>query len=198
MISKGHDFPLVTLVVLLNIEELLFFPDFRSYEKAYQLLVQSIGRAGRNKLKSDVVIYSRLNLRENQILSFAIKNEREAFYDSIITGRKIAHLPPFSRLLLMEVSCSNKAQSMSYSNEVLNYLSNYWKKIKVEEHLLRVAGPNPAMIEQIDKKYRSQISIFLNKSIHPKNIFPNNFFDELKTKKILPYFKLIVDPISLL
>lgn len=198
MISKGHDFPMVTLVVLINLEELLFFPDFRSYERAYQLLVQSVGRAGRSKLKSDVVIYSRLNLEDNQIVSFALNNGRNSFYNFISTGREIAKLPPFSRLILIEVACSNKDKSMIYSKEILSYLSLYWKKIQIGDSLLRVAGPNPAMIEQIDKKYRTQISLFLNKSLHPKKLFPGDFFDELKDKKILPYFKIIVDPISLL
>lgn len=101
MIAKGHDFPSVTLVGILDADMSLYFSDYRSGERTFQLITQVAGRSGRAGDKGKVVLqtYS----PENPVLQSAISYDYERFFKREISVRKASYFPPFSHILRIMV-----------------------------------------------------------------------------------------------
>ncbi|GHU63845.1 hypothetical protein FACS1894123_07460 [Bacteroidia bacterium] len=97
MISKGLDFEKVSLVGILNADSLMNFPDFRAYERAYQLMSQVAGRSGRRKTKGEVVLQT--SHPEHPLIQMVLEHNYEAMYDMQTEERQLFHYPPFSRLI---------------------------------------------------------------------------------------------------
>src|SRR5690606_38505893 len=97
MVSKGLDFDNVGLVGILNADQMLNFPDFRSFERAYQLMVQVSGRAGRKEKRGKVVIQT-FN-PDHWIIRQVIDNDYQTMYNQEIFERKSYSYPPFFRLI---------------------------------------------------------------------------------------------------
>ena len=102
MIAKGHDFPAVTLVGILDADMSLHFSDYRSGERTFQLVTQVAGRSGRGKQKGKVVLqtYS----PEEPVLRYAMAYDYEGFYENEISMRRATAFPPFSLLVRVMVS----------------------------------------------------------------------------------------------
>ena len=96
MIAKGLDFPLVTLVGILNADSMLHIPDFRSAENAFQLLSQVSGRAGRGDFPGEVVLQTRLP--DYQVIHHASKEDYKNFFEEEILLRKQFDYPPFKKM----------------------------------------------------------------------------------------------------
>ena len=97
MISKGLDFENVRLVGILNADSLMNFPDFRAYERAWQLISQVAGRAGRRKTKGEVILQT--SHPDHPLLLAALAHDYEAMYEMQIEERQLFHYPPFYRLI---------------------------------------------------------------------------------------------------
>ena len=97
MVTKGLDFDRVSVVGILNADALISFPDFRSFERAFQLLAQVSGRAGRKEVPGKVVIQS--YQPEHPALKYVETNDFMAMYNSQIAERKEYHYPPVTRLV---------------------------------------------------------------------------------------------------
>jgi len=97
MVTKGLDFDRVSVVGILNADALISFPDFRSFERAFQLLAQVSGRAGRKEVPGKVVIQS--YQPEHPALKYVETNDFIAMYNSQIAERKEYHYPPITRLV---------------------------------------------------------------------------------------------------
>ena len=97
MVSKGLDFENVALIGILNADNLLFYPDFRSFERAFQLLVQVSGRAGRKKMQGEVLIQT--SATEHPLMHHIMKNDYRAFFDSQMVERQQFKYPPYYRLI---------------------------------------------------------------------------------------------------
>lgn len=97
MVTKGLDFDRVSVVGILNADALISFPDFRSFERAFQLLAQVSGRAGRKEVPGKVVIQS--YQPEHPALKYVETNDFMAMYRSQIAERKEYHYPPITRLV---------------------------------------------------------------------------------------------------
>ena len=97
MVTKGLDFDRVSVVGILNADALISFPDFRSFERAFQLLAQVSGRAGRKEVPGKVVIQS--YQPEHPALKYVETNDFMAMYRSQIAERKEYHYPPVTRLV---------------------------------------------------------------------------------------------------
>ncbi|MBQ3572889.1 MAG: primosomal protein N', partial [Clostridia bacterium] len=97
MIAKGHDFPNVTLVGILDADMSLYFSDYRSSERTYQLLTQVAGRSGRADNKGTVVLqtYS----PQNPVLRYAMNYDYNGFYEREVAVRKATHFPPFALII---------------------------------------------------------------------------------------------------
>ncbi|MBQ8882892.1 MAG: primosomal protein N', partial [Clostridia bacterium] len=102
MIAKGHDFPNVTLVGIIDADMSLHFADYRSCERTYQLITQVSGRAGRDQKEGRVVLqtYS----PNHYVYRFAIKNDYEGFYEKESNLREVTKYPPFSKIVRILVS----------------------------------------------------------------------------------------------
>ena len=101
MVTKGLDFADVRLVAVLNADPLFNQPDFRAYERAYQMLEQVAGRAGRKGQQGQVLIQT-FN-PSNQVLEFVRKHDYEGLYQQQIKERELFHYPPFHRMIRLEL-----------------------------------------------------------------------------------------------
>ncbi len=97
MVAKGHDFPGVNLVGIISADTGLFFPDFRSGERTFQLLTQAAGRAGRRACRGEVIVQT--CSPDNPILRFAMDQDYSGFYQWECEQRKSLHYPPWGRLI---------------------------------------------------------------------------------------------------
>ena len=154
MVAKGLDFPDVTLVGVLSADQMLYSDDYRSFENAFSMLTQVVGRSGRGKDKGRAVIQT--FTPENPIISLASTQNYDAFYDDEIKIRKAMLYPPFAQLCLIGFVCDNSvkvskacAQFMSLLTDKLN--SSY------NDIPIRVLGPSPAGIPKVNNKYRYKI-----------------------------------------
>ncbi len=110
MIAKGHDFPAVTLVGILDADMSLHFSDYRSGERTFQLLTQVAGRSGRAEEKGKVVLQT--FDPENDILGFATSYDYEGFYENESSLRAAMAFPPYSKIVRVLVSGEDDKKTM--------------------------------------------------------------------------------------
>ncbi len=151
MISKGLDFPKVTLVGIINADESLNIPDFRSGENTFSLLSQVSGRAGRADLKGKVIIQT-FN-PDNKTLNYVLKNDYLGNYNYEMDIRKKLKYPPYYYLVLLRITSKNYEMASKESIKVANYLR---KQIKNETICL---GPTTANMFKINNVFRFQVII---------------------------------------
>ena len=147
LISKGLNFPNIQLVVILNADQMLYFPDFRSTERTFSLIHQMSGRAGRGRKNARVIVQS--YSPDTSSIRFAEKNDYESFFDSEINIRKAAEYPPFADLILFESKDEDK-------NKALERLERLADFIEESENLnnIQILGPVEAFISRISGKFR--------------------------------------------
>lgn len=177
MVAKGHNFPKVTVVGVLNADCELNNDDFRSQEKSFSLLTQVIGRSGRGEFKGKAVIQTNNPL--NEVISFASKQDYDGFYRSEVQLRKILIYPPFCNIFLVGFSSSSENKSKNAAEAFFitlkNLLSDEYTSVKAI-----VLGPSPARVIKVNNKYRYRIILkgknnrlfreFLRKSIEIYNL----------------------------
>lgn len=151
MISKGLDFPKVTLVGIINADESLNIPDFRSGENTFNLLSQVSGRAGRSDLPGHVIIQT-FN-PDNKTLKFVQKNDYMGNYNYEMGIRKMLKYPPYYYLVGIKVTSKNYELASKESVKVANYIRN---NIDVSSICL---GPTTAAMFRINNIYRFQIIV---------------------------------------
>ena len=151
MISKGLDFPKVTLVGIINADESLNIPDFRSGENTFSLLSQVSGRAGRSNLKGKVIIQT-FN-PENKTLNYDVKNDYIGNYNYEMGIRKLLKYPPYYYLIGVKVTSKDYESASKESIKVASYL-----KGKVNSTTV-ILGPTTANQFRINNVYRFQIVI---------------------------------------
>ena len=105
ILAKGHDFPKVTLLVMLEIDGLLNFPDFRAGERTFQFIVQASGRSGRGSQAGRVLLQT--VREENKIVLLAKKHDYRSFIKKELLFRKMQSFPPFSRMTCIEILASS-------------------------------------------------------------------------------------------
>ncbi|HAG71190.1 MAG TPA: primosomal protein N' [Gammaproteobacteria bacterium] len=152
MIAKGHHFPGISLVVILDADSGLFSADFRGLEHMAQTIVQVAGRAGREKRRGEVIIQSRHSSHEALIkLSSQPYNE---YADYLLETRKATEMPPYSYLAIL------RAESPDFNN-ALRFLSTAASQtqrlIRVNSLKVEALGPLPAPMEKRAGRYRLQL-----------------------------------------
>ncbi len=151
MITKGHDFSNVTLVGVINADQHLCMPDFRSPERAYQLLTQVAGRAGRGDLPGTVFIQT--HQPEHYCFDAIIKNNMDLFLKQELNFRKEMNYPPYTKLATLRLSGNNQCDVIAASHMACQYLQH------MNAPNIHILGPAPANIERIKNKYRWQLLI---------------------------------------
>ena len=120
MITKGLHFDDVRLVAVLNADPLLNQPDFRAYERAYQMLEQVAGRAGRKGAQGEVWIQT--FDPKNAVLGFVQGHDYEALYRQQIAERQLFHYPPFYRVIRIQLRDHNGVRVQAYATQLQKYL----------------------------------------------------------------------------
>src|SRR5690606_34949998 len=144
MVTKGLDFDRVSLVGVFNADRMLHFPDFRSYERAYQLITQVSGRAGRRERKGEVVIQT--SNPSHPVLNFILKNGFPAFYQAELDDRHRHDYPPFTRLIEITIKHTDKRVCQDASRRLAALLRDYAAPVKV-------MGPGEPMIARIRNQH---------------------------------------------
>ena len=106
MVTKGLDFDHVSLVGILDADWMLNFPDFRSYERSFQLMAQVAGRAGRKNKRGKVIIQTAHP--ENEVIKYVLENDYQSMYRNQIVERKMFKYPPFRRLMYITLKHKDK------------------------------------------------------------------------------------------
>lgn len=116
MIAKGHDFPAVTLVGILDADMSLHFADYRSGERTFQLITQVSGRSGRADSKGKVVLQT--YCPENYILRYAIGYDYNGFFENEVRVREATHFPPFALICRVMITSENDALALETLKKV--------------------------------------------------------------------------------
>ena len=153
MVSKGLDFPNVTLVGILAADMSLNLPDYRAAERSFQIITQVAGRAGRGDKEGEVIVQT--YTPEHYSLQYAKKYDYEDFYEKEFTIRAMMGYPPFGRILLINGSGKNEDEL----RKQMIYLGEKVKEKAEEFGGLEVLGPTPCIIYRIKENYRWQIII---------------------------------------
>ncbi|MFC1508372.1 primosomal protein N' [Candidatus Omnitrophota bacterium] len=151
MVAKGLDIPEVTLVGVVSADLSLFLPDFRAGERTFQLVTQVAGRAGRGDVPGKVIVQTANP--SNYAIAAASKHDYETFAGAELAQRQEFGYPPFSRLILIEISSGDKHSLEKLSEDIAGYLTG-----QVSEGTI-VMGPVEAPIARIRGKYRMHILI---------------------------------------
>lgn len=147
MISKGLDFDNVSVVGVMNADSIINFPDFRAYERAYQLLAQVSGRAGRRGERGKVIIQT--SEVENPIFSYVVNNDFNRMYYYQIKERKEFVYPPFYRMIEIIVSSKNESSSNSAAKTLAIQLKQLFG--------IRISGPFDPLLHKVNNKYYKHI-----------------------------------------
>ncbi len=152
MIAKGHDFPAVTLVGILDADMSLHFSDYRSGERTFQLLTQVAGRSGRAEEKGRVVLQT--FDPENDVLGFATSYDYEGFYENEISMRAAMEFPPFSKIVRVLVTGEEDKKVLEGLKEVYFALEKLYTEHS-EKFLFFNKMRSP--IKKIQNKHRYQV-----------------------------------------
>lgn len=156
MVAKGLDFPNVTLVGVLSAELGLFRDDYRSGERAFDLLTQVVGRAGRREEKGLALIQTLSP--ENEVIQYAAAQDYEKFFSSEIDNRKVMIYPPFCDICMIGCSSESEPAAKAASHWFLTRLKDLCAGEYADQKLI-VIGPNPSVIHRMGNKYRYRLLI---------------------------------------
>ena len=146
MIAKGLDFPRVTLVGVINADTGLHLPDFRSCERTFQLLSQVAGRAGRSRLRGEVVIQT--YVPDHYVVRAAVAHDYRGFVEQELRARTDPPYPPHLRMARIVLSSPVQADALAAAESLDAWLGPR-RPPGVE-----VMGPAPAPIERLHRRFR--------------------------------------------
>lgn len=177
MISKGLDFPNITLVGVLSIDSMIALPSFKANEKLFQLLVQTAGRAGRSEKEGEVVFQT--NIASN-ILDYAIEHSYEKFYKYELNRRKLIDYPPFCKISFITIKGYDEQKTERVAKMIFDFISK-------KQNNLSVLGPNKSLFYKINNEYKFNIAIRYQeknyKKLYPILKYINNYFAESFSKE---------------
>ncbi len=151
MLAKGHHFPNVTLVVILNLDNGFFSADFRTIERVGQLIIQVAGRAGRAEKPGTVLIQT--HQPDNELLQQLIQQGYLSFAETLLSERRLAVLPPFSYWAILRA----EAHQTHHNEEFLQTAKHYLQAFALAG--LTILGPMPAPLPKRAGRYRMQLYI---------------------------------------
>ena len=186
MVAKGHDIPGVTLVGVLSADSAMHLPDYRAGERAFSLLTQAAGRAGRGEQAGRVIFQT--YEPENRLLRLAAVQDYDSFAQAELAVREKYGYPPFVQLLKLTVLDKNENSGAALAKRVVSYLQRLQLEGKLED--LTVSGPFPALVAKVRDLYRFNV-IVKAKELEPvKNALMRSEFKEK------PNLYFDVDPAS--
>lgn len=185
MIAKGHHFPKVVTVGVVWADGSLGMPDFRAAEKAYQLISQVTGRAGRGEHHGEVIIQT--NRPEHYAIRLAQKHDYDGFYEHELEIRRSPAFPPFVRMISFHFRGENESDVQKSACTIAAMI----RKVNREKgHKIEVLGPAPSPIDKIKNNYRWQVLI---KSNQYENLHGICYQVDASRKVLSGTTKMIID-----
>lgn len=160
MVSKGLDFDNVSLVGILDADMLLNRPDFRAFERSYQLMSQVAGRSGRKEKRGTVIIQT--GDPDHWVIQKVINHDYKGFYSSEIIERKNYFYPPFYKIIEFTLKHKDEHLIDKASMEFAHSLREIFKE--------RVVGPEYPIVRRIQNLYLKSIKLKVEKDVSDKKI----------------------------
>ncbi|CAN5654608.1 primosomal protein N' [soil metagenome] len=151
MVTKGHDLPHVTLVGVINADAALSIPDFRASERAFQLMVQVAGRAGRGEVAGKVLVQT--YDPEHVAIAYAIKHDVDGFLERELADRRELGYPPYSRAALLRFDAVDEGEARTACAAVAEACR------KIADPKVLVLGPSPAPLARLRNRFRYRILV---------------------------------------
>ncbi|ABK17125.1 replication restart helicase PriA [Syntrophobacter fumaroxidans] len=157
MVGKGHDFPDITLVGVINADTALQFPDFRAGETTVQLLMQVAGRAGRGEQPGRVILqtYNQFHYTLEAVLAL----DYERFCDIELQSREQLRYPPFARFLKFLVTSRSEAQTREAARRLAALCRETAERFDASGRPAAVLGPSPAPLLKLKDRYRWHVFV---------------------------------------
>ena len=194
MITKGHDFPNVTLVGVIYADISLHIPDFRSAERSFQLLTQVAGRAGRGKVPGLVIIQSLLP--DHYVFDFVKDHDFRGFSEKELALREKLKYPPFTRMVSVEIESEHEQAGELFANRIHKALTRILKRTNDIE----IMGPARAALYQINNRFRRHLILrsYDHRKLHSvlSRLYETPEIKKSSNSKIK--LTLDVDPINLM
>ncbi|MCE3296103.1 MAG: priA [Crocinitomicaceae bacterium] len=160
MVTKGLDFDNVSLVGVLDADMMLRRPDFRAFERSFQLMTQVAGRAGRKLKRGKVIIQTREP--ENWIIQKVIEHNYTDFYENEILERKNFFYPPFYKVIRFTLKAKNENELNAAAKIFAELLYGVFKE--------RVLGPEFPVIQKINNFYLKQVTLKIEREVSPQKV----------------------------
>ena len=188
MIAKGHDFPDLKLVGIIDSDVGLSGGDLRASERSFQLLQQVSGRSGRHSIdeQDKGVVFLQTYDNENPIIRAIAKNNRDDFFEKELSSRKNANMPPFGRLAAIILSSKYERKLDGFASELLR-VAPLFKNVKI-------FGPAPAPLYFLRGKYRRRFLIKSDKTVNIQDVLLN-WTNKIKTPHNVK-LTIDIDPFS--
>ena len=185
MVSKGLDFDNVSLVGILDADMLLKRPDFRAYERSYQLMSQVAGRAGRKQKRGKVIIQT--SDPDHWVIKLVEQHDYRNFYKNEIIERENYFYPPFYKLITLTIKHKEEAQVERAASELANTLRSIFKE--------RVLGPEFPIIKRIQNQFLKEIKLKIERTAPDKKVKERiaALLDEFYSKPVNRVIKVVVD-----
>jgi len=188
MIAKGHDFPDVALVGVINADIGLTFPDFRSGERIFQLLTQVSGRAGRSAIRGEVIIQT--YRPQTPAIDYAVNGDVRSFFEAELWERERLRYPPFGRLIRILAHSEDPHEVRSGIFRLTRELAG----VDRTGDKFRLLGPAPCPLAKLRGEFRWHLLIKTERLKTSANIVKRI----LSTYGEKVTYKLVVDPVNLL
>lgn len=160
MVTKGLDFDSVKTVGILNADNMLTFPDFRAYERSFQLMEQVSGRAGRKGDKGKVIIQT--YQPQHQVIQNVMSHDFVRFYEEQMPVRRQFNYPPYSRLILIRLKDVDSHKLNKASDELARAFRYAFKD--------NVLGPEYPIVSRVKNLYIKQMIIKINKDLYSNKV----------------------------
>lgn len=179
MIAKGHDFPEVTVVGILDTDIIAASPDYRGSERAFQLITQASGRAGRDNDPGEVFIQT--YKPDNPLIMYAACQDYDSFFDAQLEYRQAMNLPPFKASGEIMIQSSDEDELMRISDDLAKYLRDYLS-YQSKDFGFELYGPIPSAIYELRGNYRNVFNIKAKNKSSLNAVFKQVFEDFDYTK----------------
>lgn len=185
MVTKGLDFDSVKVVGVLNADNMLTFPDFRAYERSFQLMEQVSGRAGRKGEKGKVIIQT--FQPQHPVILNVMSHDYVRFYEEQLPTRRQFNYPPYSRLILIKVKDADSTKL----NKAADALAKVFRQTFKENFL----GPEYPVVSRVKNLYIKQMMIKINKDLYSNKVkdFIKNAIEDFKHNTEFKSVRIQVD-----
>jgi len=195
ILAKGHDFPNVTLIVILEVDQLLGLPDFRAGERTFQLIVQAAGRAGRANLPGHVLIQA--VRATHPVVMAAVDQDFDTFLKRELEFRRQHAYPPFTRAIAIEFTSPDIPLLSDLTHRIEQWFESLIQLKPALMASIRVLGPSVPAIETIRGRHRRMLLLSSHEVEHLRQVTKQflNSFQKLPSKVRMT---VDVDPQSLI